>query len=448
MADKYNYSDSFQKLIVALMVRDSRFLPQFFDVCNPEYFDYKTLQIITSVILSYYSKYSQPPNYESIQNEVKEYEKKFKIPETLGKEIEDVISFVYTVDMTDIDYIRDKVIEFGRDQKLKDAIITSSKIIENSGNVESIRKLIDSALDIGGDYDLGVSFNDIALDVSNYVRKDIRYDPEKIIRTGFQTLDNSMLAKGTARGDLCVVVGPPGKGKTTFLVNIMANAIISGFNVCYITIGDMTESDIILRLAARLSGISQEEIIGNSSMYTENMNTLMGIYKLGQIRMKSYRANSVTVSGIKSYLSRLKAVTGCKLDMFIADYVDNLLFEKRAGTYEPLGEIYNELSKLAGEEEMVGWTASQPKVDNWEAKQINLSSMAESSKKGHVSDLVVTLSVNPPALYIAKNRRGKDNVYIKLKMDGERMIMKEDNNIEIPTESIASANFMAYSKVE
>lgn len=440
MNTTYGYPDSFMRLIIALLVREDKFLPQYFDIIKPEYFDTKQLQIITSLILDYYKKYNLAPTLRALQTEVVEYHKKYKINEVILRDIDKILDYVYTCDLSDVNYVKDKILEFGRDQKLKDAVISSAKVLETGGDLESIRRMINNAIDLGGDYDLGMDFNQILMEIPEHVRQSARFDPAQIIKTGFPTLDNSLLAKGTAPGDLAVVIGPPGRGKTTFLINIMANAIINNVNSMYIPIGDMVEADIALRLSARLSGIPQEEILGNSSVYVKNMSQLLSEFKLGTSKIKAFRATSVTMGNVRSFLSRVTSVTGFKPKLLILDYIDNLLIDHRLGTYESLGSVYNELSKLAGEMEAVIWTASQPKVGDWDSKQILLSAFAESSKKAHVADLVVTLSNKPPALYIAKSRRGKDDITIPLRIDKERMIIKEDPTkatvAEVPLECI------------
>jgi hypothetical protein len=135
---------------------------------------------------------------------------------------------------------------------------------------------------------------------------------------------------------------------------------------------------------------------------------------------------------------------GIKPVVLIVDYIDNCRRNMNLSSYEALGDLYTELKNLCEELKLVGWTASQPKVETWDETNPGLSSLAESSKKQHVLDGMLTLSKSSDtsySIYVPKLRRGRSEFQIDLQVNYEKMSVKESfaNRIQqtsAPTSSI------------
>jgi replicative DNA helicase len=68
---------------------------------------------------------------------------------------------------------------------------------------------------------------------------------KKMIKTGFKEIDG--LAGGLTRGEISIVGGRPGHGKTTFLVNLLASLIKGGYKVAMFN-RELPNSEVIKKL--------------------------------------------------------------------------------------------------------------------------------------------------------------------------------------------------------
>ena len=55
----------------------------------------------------------------------------------------------------DLDFVKDQTLDFFKNQTLKNAIIKSVEILENKGDYEAIKNIIDEAMKAGTERDLG-----------------------------------------------------------------------------------------------------------------------------------------------------------------------------------------------------------------------------------------------------------------------------------------------------
>ena len=100
-------------------------------------------------------------------------------------------------------------------------------------------------------------------------------EESKLIHTGFDGLD--ALAGGLTRGEITVIGGRPGHGKTTFLINLLANMISAGYK-CVIFNRELPNSELLKKLIALESGKLSYSMI-RKGIYDE-----VGIIELERIK--------------------------------------------------------------------------------------------------------------------------------------------------------------------
>ena len=86
------------------------------------------------------------------------------------------------------------------------------------------------------------------IDVINTVEqelKDANAVSKNLIKTGFKNIDEKI--KGFKAGDLIVVAGRPGMGKTTWALNIATNNIMKGKNVLVFSL-EMTNEQLVKKI--------------------------------------------------------------------------------------------------------------------------------------------------------------------------------------------------------
>lgn len=224
-------------------------------------------------------------------------------------------------------------------------------------------------------------------------------------------------------------------GKTMFMVNELRNASMLGFNVLHLFIGDMTKYDGFIRYASGISNINQDEIVQMSEM--DQMNLIKKCNYNGhfdRVAVESYAAGEINVNQMIDDVFKIQDELKMHFDMIAVDYPDNLIKESEM-MYESGGEIYNKLSFLATRNKCVVIAGSQPKQSYWNSEIIPLDGCAESSKKQHVIDIMITLGrpINDCPLltgFLAKVRRGTVGTIFRTKTEFEKANMDQISEMD------------------
>ena len=194
------YSSAFQSKTIASLLVDKDFLIQIHDILKPDIFDNKAREYILKEILDYYKEYKNTPSADVMTNIVNTIE-----DETLRSlviiELNNVVTYANS---KDLNFVKDKIIAFCRNQKIKQAIYDSVDLIK-AENYDQIRKVIDEALKAGQNYNLGLDyFNEIDARYENAVR-DVIPTPWDVV--------NEIIDGGVGKGELIAFVSSPGGGK-------------------------------------------------------------------------------------------------------------------------------------------------------------------------------------------------------------------------------------------
>ena len=151
----------------------------------------------------------------------------------------------------DLEYIKDKALDFHKSQVLKDAIIKSAEIVERDGDSEEVKSLIDEAMQAGVERSLG---HDYLQDFEE------RYsETARVTAPTPWDLINELMHGGLGAGEVGVVVAPAGIGKSWVLSALGAYAISQKLNVVHYTL-ELNESYVGLRYDSILSGVENQNL--------------------------------------------------------------------------------------------------------------------------------------------------------------------------------------------
>jgi len=165
------------------------------------------------------------------------------------------------------------------------------------------------------------------------------------VATGWARLDG-MLA-GMQDGDLVVVAGRPGMGKTDVACNIAFNAAHAGKRVLFASF-EMAGFQISQRLLARMTGISAQAQ-RQGALDANDWSRLIGADKtLGELPITINDLADATVSRVRAHARRLKRRQG--LDLIIIDYLQRMSTTRRFNNeVEALSHMTKGLKSLAKE---------------------------------------------------------------------------------------------------
>ena len=214
-------------------------------------------------------------------------------------------------------------------------------------------------------------------------------------------------------------------GKTMYMINEGANAALQGFNVLHLFLGDMKEYDGFIRYASCLTGVLQDDIVAMSVEEQEEfirLHNFQGTFN--KITVASYAAGEINSKEMIQEVKRLQDEHHCHYDLINIDYADNLA-DSSDNMYKNGGDIYNDLSLLAGTNHSVIIVGSQPKTEFWDEEIIPKKGAAESAKKQHIIDVMLTMNkasktANIGTIFTPKVRRGREGQLFRWRSSYEK----------------------------
>ena len=183
----------------------------------------------------------------------------------------------------------------------------------------------------------------------------IQDEDSKLVHTGFDGIDR--LAGGLTRGEVTVIGGRPGHGKTTFLVNLLANMIGAGYK-CVMFNRELPNSELLKKLIALESGKLSYSMI-RKGIYNE-----AGIVELERIKkfiVQKYNGGMLRMFGnIRDFAKSSSEVKRFKPDVILDDYIQLINPTKQIEQRRlQLEALVNDYKWLAKEHQAVVVLASQ-----------------------------------------------------------------------------------------
>jgi len=409
------YGKSFQEKIMQALLSDAKFAEQMMEVFESSYFELKYLQFLADRYFSYSKKYKVFPTLQLLVTIIRDDLKVGTDTILRDQIIEYLQRMKANPDPGDLQFVREKSLDFCRKQALKAALenaVDQMQAEKYESIVEEIRKavLVGTAPALGHDF-----FTDFEARFTRLQRN--------CVATGLDELDRKEIFNGgLGAGEIGVVVAATGVGKSHFLTMLGANALKQGKNVLHYTF-ELSETAVGVRYDSNLCDMESNEVI-------DRKDEIMAKYtdmKLGRLIIKEFPTNTASIYTIRSHIERLD-VKGFIPDVIIIDYADIMRSTRQFDSLRhELKLIYEELRGFASEKGIPIWTASQSNKEGSNADVVDLSNMSEAYGKAMVADVVLSSSRKSHEkatgwgrLFIAKNRAGRDGLVFPIKIDTAR----------------------------
>jgi len=400
------FGQSFQSKVVSALLTDEKFLDTLSEITNPKFFESEANKWIVGEIIDYHEEYRKPPTLDVFKAQVSKLDN-----EVLKTTVVEQLRHVFTqVGNVDLDYIKKEFTSFCRNQNLKQVILASVDLLK-AGNFDRIKDLVDKAMKVGTETDLGHNYKeDYDLRAEDVKRDTVASDWEPI---------NDLMDGGLGPGELGVVVAPSGVGKTWILTALGASAVRQGLNVVHYTM-ELSEHYVGARYDTVFTHIPSNELKEKKEEVKSKIRQLKG-----QLMIKYFPPKGVTVKKLQQHIDKMIA-TGNKPDVIIVDYADLLLSHsnKSDSTYAEQGGVYIDLRGMSGELGIPIWTASQTNRSAIDSEVIEADKIADSYAKVMNADFIMSWSRkskdklnNTARAHIMKNRFGPDGITFPCKMD-------------------------------
>jgi len=410
--DFSRFGKEFQESLCHLVLKDRPFADQIFEVLDMNFFEQKYLQAFVSLIQDYREEFKTHPSDSVMKSLLRT--KLANQSDTVKRQLREFYARISRFEDEHSEYVKKTALDFCKKQKLKEAMLKSIPLLEES-SFEEVVSVITGAANLGLDSNYG---HDFVLDFEKRFEEKSR-NP---ITTGWSEIDK-ITSGGMGKGELGVVIAATGGGKSQCLVHLGTQAVKAGKSVVYYTL-ELADTVVGSRFDSCLTGVPLKD----RWTFKEQIYERVQEEDLGKLIIKEYPTKSASVETLKAHLEKLK-VKNFKPDMILVDYAD--LLSQRSNLKErrhQLESTYEELRGMAQAYDCCVWTASQTNRSGINAEIITMESISEAFNKCFVSDFIFTISrtleekeVNAGKMYIAKNRNGPDGIIYPSIMDYSRV---------------------------
>jgi replicative DNA helicase len=392
------YGNAFQVKVLGALLTQRDFLLNIADSLDSEYFESQAHKWTIEYIIKYFNLYHTYPTIETLSIEIKKIDN-----EVLRISLTDSLREAYKMsDVSDLEWVEKEFSDFCKNQQMKKAIMTSVDLL-NMGDYDGIRGLINDAMKAGEDKNVGLDYN---VDIETRYRDDDR----RVIPFPWKTF-NDLTQGGYGKGDLVLLFGNPGGGKSWGVMAMGAYAAALGYNVVHYTL-ELAEGYVGKRYDAIFSGIDVDKLKDHRTEVEESIKKVKG-----KIMVKEYAPKRASLDTIESHIQQLKHQNEFEPDLIIIDYLDLLRTKGRKERKDEIDDVYTDAKGLAKELGIPIVSPSQANRTGAEEGILQAKNAAGSYDKIMIGDIIISLArgrkdkVNGSGnWHIIKNRYGADGL--------------------------------------
>jgi KaiC/GvpD/RAD55 family RecA-like ATPase len=364
MSTLTEYNEEIQELFVRFLISDADLYIRCQAIIDPSYFSFG-LKRPVEFILEHSAKYGTLPTLDQISA-------------VSGVELEKIAD----VNEDHQDWFLAEFETFCRRMALKAAIIESSELLKTDRFGEA-EELVKAANQIALVKDLGLDYFENPRERLEWIK-----NRSGATSTGWLSIDHKLYG-GVNRGEITIMAGASGSGKSLFLQNFGVNWALAGLNVVYVSL-ELSEQLISLRLDSMVSGIAAKDIMRN----IDNVELTVATKgkTSGKFRVK-YMPSGTTVNQLRAFIKEYQIQTGIKIDAVLVDYLDLLMPNNVKVSPSDLfikdKYVSEELRNLAMELQVLMVSASQINRSGTNELELDHSHIAGGISKIHTADNVI-----------------------------------------------------------
>ena len=410
------YGPVFQIKVLGALLTQRQFLINIIDSLDSEYFESSAHKWVIEYIQKYFNEYHTTPTVETLSIEVKKIEN-----EVLRISIAEALREAYKMsDQSDLEWVENEFSTFCRNQQVKKAILGSVQLLEMN-DFESILQLISKAVNAGEDKTIGLDYN---LDIEARYREDDR----NCIPFPWPVF-NEITQGGYGKGDLVLVFGNPGGGKSWAITAMGAYAAALGYNVVHYSL-ELGEGYVGKRYDAVFSGIEVDKL----HLHRKEVDEIVGKVK-GKVIIKEYPPKRASFDTIEAHLQQLEHQNDFKPDLIIIDYLDYMRTRSRKERKEEIDDVYVAAKAFAKEKGIPVVSPSQANRGAAKSDIIEGDNAAGSYEKIMIGDIILSLArkrkdkiEGTGNWHIMKNRYGADGMTFRSRINTSNGYIDIDSN--------------------
>lgn len=379
---------------------------------NPDDFAVGRERDVVTFTLAHFDQHGVPPDQFVFQERAGD----------LGLDDDEVEELIgeYFDDPGQTEFVKSTIIEFARTRRLAAALEEAAGMlgVEDWNAVTSVLR----AAEIYGE----VSDRDIAVLPFD---RDVMHQFTNLRRvaTGISNIDED-LGGGLPVGHLGCVMAPPNHGKSSFLINLGAEAIKRRISVVHFSF-EMSVSQIAQRYNACLGGLDIFEVSGVKRK-KNGPKKKSGVIRKAQLVIIGRPAGSLTPAGLREDVRTVIQDRRIQPGLILIDYPALMRSSRQYNEKRhELADIFRDLYAFSRSTQVPIWGAHQTNRGGMESDRsarrvITMSDSSECFEIAQIVDVMVTLNMTDGErsdglmrLHVAKNRIGPANATYPVNAD-------------------------------
>ncbi len=412
VAENYDFDVEMQLRILAMCTQHAAFLPKYRRCLDPGYFRDPDARRAAQAILTHYDEYNMPPDRGVLYQ---------RLQATNHKDAGNHVALCDAIylEVEDTPYVAELIVRFAKQHGFQDAVIRSLPLVE-AGEYDEAQQLVLESLNVG--LDLTDQGYDYRKSMKHRIFRPDTY--EKRVPTGMFSLDKA-LGGGLSAGELGVIMGVPGGGKSTLLMNFAA-AVVQTNGSVFVSTHEMSAHKWSQRMDVRLTGNATEDTKKNPGNTYQELDDFFARYD-SNIILKQFPAGEATWRDIlQCYEFWTKH--GMSFKAIFVDYLDILRCHVNESLYRlRLKYIAEGLRALGTIVNVPVWTAVQLNRSSFKKDTAGMGETSESHHINAAADVIITINQteaetreNEARLFLAKNRDGVSKVTIPVRITPSR----------------------------
>jgi archaellum biogenesis ATPase FlaH len=425
--------EKFQYRLAHEFMENHTFFEDLCSIVDQNMFTDPNLKTFVGVMKNYFEREGNVPSYEMMEIELRDISHS-------DKEIETYLAIIEKIRNTTsegVDRIREKAEKFFRQQNI---VKTANEILRIAGNGDTDK--YDACVGLLNDAMTQGLHNDFGEKPFDHINETLSDDYRIPIPTGIGKIDET-LEGGLGKGELGVIIGPSGFGKSSMTTAMASHAACNGWKVLQIVFEDRIKQ-IQRKHLGRITGVEAKDLSkpDNIDLVKAAIENFPDKDKLNEnLRIVKFPSGEKTARDIKRFIVKLTN-SGFKPDLVIVDYFECLAHESSRDTsneFEKEGKTMRIFEAMVGELNIAMWIPSQGTKDSINLELVTMDKIGGSVKKAQIAHIILSIARtvddianNKATIAILKNRAGKSGkVFNNVEFNNGTCRISTDNVSEL-----------------
>lgn len=367
---------STERVILAALVKNADFLVKVLPYIKEEYFEDSAEARVFTKISDFTSKYNALIDKSTLMVGLKT---EYSFDEQMIDRSMEVANDIFAINPTSsMEWLEETTEGWVRDRAIFNAINAAIQIYQGKDKqltVSAIPDILTTAISISFDDRIGSDYFDNALERFDYYTNPATKIPFLIPEF------NEITCGGIPTKTLNILLAGINVGKSLGLVSLACDYARQGYDVLYISM-EMREELVLQRMDANILDVNTNSLAELGRERFVNKIAALREKTMGRIVVKEFPPGGATALDIKRAIADLRLKRNFKPVVVMVDYIQIIASYRMqygtSGSYYYYKAVAEELRKMAVEEDIIVWTASQFNRGGQDASDVNMGDVAES----------------------------------------------------------------------